>query len=90
MFLTALFSWAAVSKLRSPADTTAAFAGIGLPQPAVLARLVPAAELAIAAALMLRPRPGAVAAIAALAAFTAVLVGAMRRRECLPPGCAPS
>ena len=65
--------------MRSPADTAAAFAGIGLAHPAALARLVPAAEVAVAATLLLRPRPGAVAAIAALAAFTAVLLGAMRR-----------
>ena len=79
LYLAAVFAWAAVSKLRSPADTAAAFAGIGLAQPAALARLVPAAELIIAAALLLRPRPGAVGAIAALASFTAMLVGAMRR-----------
>lgn len=72
--LAAVFGWAAVAKLRAGAATAAGFAGLGLPAPQLLARLVPAAELVLAAALVLVPAWGAAAALVLLAAFTGVLV----------------
>jgi uncharacterized membrane protein YphA (DoxX/SURF4 family) len=70
--------WAGVAKLSRPLGTAASFAGLGLPAPRVLSRAVPFAELATAAALVVAPRVGAVAALALLASFTVVLVVALR------------
>jgi uncharacterized membrane protein YphA (DoxX/SURF4 family) len=83
----AVFAVAAVTKLAAPARTTREFADLGLPAPALLARLVPAVELAIAVALVLRPAIGAVAATAALLAFTGVLVAALRSGRSVSCGC---
>lgn len=74
-----VLAWAGVAKWQRPKGTAASFAGLGLPAPKVLARAVPVAELCVAAALVVAPRVGAVAALVLLAAFTAVLAGAVRR-----------
>lgn len=76
--LAAVLVVAAVAKLRDPEATAADFASLGLPAGPLLARAVPAAELATAAALVLNPGWGGVVAFALLAAFTAVLASVIR------------
>lgn len=78
MLLACCFAWAGAAKAVAGGVTTAQFATLGLPKPALLARFVPVAELGLAAGLLLAPRPAAVAAIALLVAFSAVLARAMR------------
>lgn len=82
-----VFLAAAATKLIAPARTGREFAGLGLPAPAVLARLVPLAELAIAAALLTSPIAGSIAATTALLAFTAVLLAALRSGRPVSCGC---
>jgi uncharacterized membrane protein YphA (DoxX/SURF4 family) len=74
-----VLAWAGVAKWQRPRGTAASFAGLGLPAPQVLARVVPLAELSVAAALVVAPRVGAVAALLLLAAFTVVLAAAVQR-----------
>lgn len=82
-----VFLLAAGTKLIGPTRTTREFAALGLPLPAVLARLVPVAEVAIAVALLTRPIVGAVAATSALLAFTAVLTAVLRSGRTVSCGC---
>src|SRR5579885_1227581 len=82
--LAVVFAWAGVAKLARHADTALAFASLGLPAP--LAWAVPAAELAVAGVLLVRPPVGAAAALALLALFSLVLVRALARGE--PVRCA--
>lgn len=86
-FLAAVFAWAGAVKLVSPTRTATAFRGLGLPAPGAFARIVPPFELAIAVALLLAPRVGAAAALASLAAFTAVVVHALRSGRRTGCGC---
>ena len=72
-----VLAWAGVAKWSRPRGTAASFEALGLPASSVLARAVPLSELCVAAALLVAPRVGAVAAVALLAAFTAVLVRAL-------------
>jgi uncharacterized membrane protein YphA (DoxX/SURF4 family) len=81
-----ILGWAGIAKWQRPRGTAASFAGLGLPAPDALARLVPLAELVVAALLVVIPRAGAAAAFGLLAAFTVVLFGAVRRRA--EVGCA--
>ena len=81
-----VLAWAGVAKWSRPRGTAASFEALGLPGASVLARAVPVSELCVAAALVVAPRLGAVAAVALLAAFTAVLVRAVRRGSGV--GCA--
>ncbi len=69
---------AAAAKLRRPDTTAGDFAALGLPAPKLLARLVPFAEVAVAALLLVLPGWGGVAAFAMLAGFSALLVGLIR------------
>lgn len=87
VLLAAVFVLAAAAKLRRPRTTQVAFAGLGLPAPAALARLVPAAELALAAALVARPRWGGLLALGALGGFTAVLARALGAGADVRCGC---
>jgi uncharacterized membrane protein YphA (DoxX/SURF4 family) len=87
LVLAAIFAWAAAAKLRRPVPTAATFRAIGLPAPAVMARAAPAAELAIAAALVLVPSIGATAALVALAFFTTLLVSRLRDGSPVSCGC---
>ena len=77
--LAAVFVRAGVAKGLRPRETVAGFAALGVPNPAVTARVVPVAELVLAAMLLSNPRPGGVAALVLLAAFSALLTGAVRR-----------
>lgn len=81
-----VLAWAGVAKWSRPRGTAASFAALGLPGASTLARAVPVSELCVAAALVVAPRVGAVAAVALLVAFTAVLVRAVRRGS--GAGCA--
>lgn len=85
--LAAVLLWAAVAKLRRPAQTAADFDALGLPLPAVLARLVPAVEAAVAVALVVVPGWGAVAATGLLALFTALLIGLVRSGQPIACSC---
>ncbi len=77
---------AAVAKLRTPARTAADFTALGLPAPQLLARVVPAVEVAVAVALLVAPGWGALAAVALLVLFTLLLVGLIRSGQ--PISCA--
>jgi len=84
-----VFFTAGVTKLLDPPGSRAALTGFGLPDWAVRpgAWLLPLAELAIAAGLLVRPsaRVAAVTALLLLAAFAAGIVRAMARGE--SPDC---
>ncbi len=77
--LAATFAWAGAAKLGRPADTAAGFRTLGLNRAPALARIVPAVELLLAVALLAAPRLGGAAALVLLAAFSALLVHALRR-----------
>lgn len=79
LLVAGVLAWAGVSKLSRPLGTAASFAGLGLPAPGLLARVVPLVEVAAAAALVVVPRLGAAAALALLLAFTVVLAAAVAR-----------
>lgn len=75
------------AKFRSPSRTTADFAALGLPAPGLLARVVPAVEIGVAAALILVPGWGGVAAFGLLALFTALLVSLVRSGQIISCSC---
>lgn len=87
LVLAAVLAWAAVAKLRTRDATAAAFRRLGLPAPGVLAPGVPAAELGVAVGLVVVPGWAAAVALALLAAFTTVLVRALREGTGLGCGC---
>lgn len=87
LLLAAVFALAAVTKAIDPTATTAEFTALGLPRPGLLARVVPPAELVIAVALVARPATGAVLAVLALGAFSAVLLAALRTGRSVSCGC---
>jgi hypothetical protein len=78
--------WAAVAKAVSHEATADAFGSLGLRWPAGLSVVVPLAEVACAAALIVAPVVGAIAALFLLVAFSAVLVSVIRRG--VPVSCA--
>jgi len=78
---------AAVAKLRQPARTASDFAALGLPVPTLLARLVPAVELAVAVALIVVPGWGGVAAVGLFVLFTALLVSLVRSGQPITCSC---
>lgn len=88
LVLGAVMVRAAWAKRRSPAQTEADFASLGLVAAGPLAVAVPVVELAVAALLVLTPGWGGVVAAALLAAFTAVLVRVLRNPDGLTPSCA--
>jgi hypothetical protein len=75
--LAAMFVWAAAAKLIRREQTVDAFVALRLPAPSALAVAVPAAECVVAIALLARPNVGGALALAALAAFTFVIVRAL-------------
>lgn len=87
LVLAAVFAWAGAVKLADRRRTAATFAGLGLPGPAVLAGAVPAAELVLAAGFVVVPRAAAAVSLVLLAAFTAVLVRAVRAGADVGCGC---
>lgn len=78
---------AAAAKVRDPARTTGDFTALGLPSPAVLARLVPAVEIAVAIALLVVPGWGAVAAFSLFVLFTALLISLVRSGQPIACSC---
>jgi uncharacterized membrane protein YphA (DoxX/SURF4 family) len=85
--LAAVFVAAAAGKIARPASTASAFRALKIPAPDLLARLVPLAELVVAVLLVAVPPAGGVAALALLAAFTVVLVVALRAGIRAPCRC---
>lgn len=92
LLLAGVFAWAGAVKFVSPGRTTASFRSLGLPVPALLARGVPIFELVTAVLLVIAPRTGAALALASLAAFTLVVLIALRQGKQVGCGCfgAPS
>lgn len=91
ILLALAFSWAGVAKLLAYQQWQKALAGYGMPQAVrnVTAPVVPLVELAIAVALLfVSPRLGAIAAVAALAAFSLAIMRARALQgDRLPCGC---
>ena len=85
--LAAIFAWAGAAKLRSADVTERTFRAFGLAAPRTLARTVPLVELGLAVGLVVVPGWAAVLALAVLAAFTTVLVRAMRAGVDVGCGC---
>lgn len=85
--LSLIMVFAAQSKLRSHAATSQGFRHLGLPQPSLVAWLVPLAELAIAIALILTPGWGGVGAFVMLIGFTTFLVSVVRSGAQVSCGC---
>lgn len=77
----------AVAKLADLEGARRSMAELGLPTPNMLAPAVPLAELAVAAALLIVPAWGAVAAFGLLAAFTAFLFTLWRSGSTVPCNC---
>ncbi|MEC8947007.1 MAG: MauE/DoxX family redox-associated membrane protein [Actinomycetota bacterium] len=73
--LTAVFAIAATTKLRDPLGTRRSLGDFGLPNPRLLARILPATEVATALLLVVDPRLGGQCAVALLVAFTTLIVG---------------
>lgn len=86
LVLAVVLATAGIAKWRAPRRTTESFAGLGVPWPAAAARAVPLAEIGLAVGLAAWPRHAGAASLVVLAAFTAVLVHALRRG--LAVGCA--
>jgi uncharacterized membrane protein YphA (DoxX/SURF4 family) len=87
LLLAAVFAWAGAAKLRQPAATAAQLRALGLPAPWVLARAVPAVEVALAVLLVAVPRTGGPVALLLLAAFTLLLAVKLGQGEAVRCGC---
>lgn len=87
LIVAAVLAVAAVAKLRRPAETERDFADLGLPAASTLARLVPAAELVVAALLVILPGWGGVVAFGLLALFTANLAVVVRSGRLVSCAC---
>ena len=73
--LAAVFAIAATAKLQDPLSTRRSLSDFGLPNPRLLARILPATEVATALLLVVEPRLGGQCAVALLVAFTTLIVG---------------
>jgi uncharacterized membrane protein YphA (DoxX/SURF4 family) len=87
LVLAGTFAWAGLAKLRAPAATRRTFRALGVPGPATAARVVPLAELGLAVGLVLVPGWAAAAALALLAAFSTLLLRAVRAGVEVSCGC---
>jgi len=87
VILALVFAWAGVAKAARHRATVDAFATLGLPAPPVLAVGVPIAEIAIAASLIVAPAVGGALVLAALAAFTLVVIRGIMRGTSGGCGC---
>lgn len=76
--LAVVFAIAAIAKIRDLDATARDFEGLGLPRAVFFSRMVPLAEAAIVALLLILPAAGAIAAIVTLAFFTTFLIGRLR------------
>lgn len=77
--LAAVLLWSAVAKLRDTKGTAAAFEGLGLRAARLLAVIVPLAEVATAALLVVTPPVGGAFALFLFVAFTVVIGDVLRR-----------
>ena len=73
--LAAVFAIAAATKFRDPLGTRRSLGDFGLPNPRLLARILPTTEAATALLLIVDPRLGGQCAVALLVAFTTLIVG---------------
>ena len=73
--LAIMFMIAAGSKLRDPSATRKNLRNFGLPNPRLLAVVLPMTEGATALLLVVNPRTGGPCAVALLAAFTTLITG---------------
>ena len=87
MVLALVFLWAGAAKIVAPQNTAASFAQLGLPWPRPLALGVPVLELLLGGALVAGVGVAAYAALAVLAAFTAVLARAVTSRQAVVCAC---
>jgi hypothetical protein len=87
VLVASLFATAAVTKAMAPSATVAEATALGVPLPRLAARLLPPVELVVAGLLVAVPRSGAMVALLFLAAFTAVLVRAIRAGTTVSCGC---
>jgi len=85
--LAAIFVWAAVAKLRDPSGTASAFRAMQVRRPDALARAVPAAELGVAAALLISPTIGGGVAFTLLVGMTFLLAATVRAGRDVPCPC---
>ncbi|HUQ39900.1 MAG TPA: MauE/DoxX family redox-associated membrane protein [Acidimicrobiales bacterium] len=79
LLLAVTFAWAGASKIVTPVATRASFVALGVPAPGPMSRAVPAVELALSAALVVAPRPAAIAGGVMLIGFSVVLARAVAR-----------
>ena len=91
ILLAVAFAWAGIAKLLTYRSWRAVLDRYGLPRPlgAVVAPIVPVAELVLAAVIVfVSPRVGAIAAVGALAAFSLAIMRARAiQGDRLPCGC---
>ena len=87
LLLAAVFVRAAAAKLARPAQTAAGFSALGVEPAPVAARLVPLAELLLAAALAAAPAVGGAFSLVLLGGFSVVLGRAVRRGVGVPCNC---
>lgn len=85
--LACVFALAAVAKLRDLRGTLADFTALGVPSPRLFAQLMPLAELAITALLLIVPAVGGIAALITLAFFTVFLASRLRAGVHAPCAC---
>jgi uncharacterized membrane protein YphA (DoxX/SURF4 family) len=87
LVVAAVFLVAGVAKLSDRPSTAATFTALGVPAAHPLATAVPLAEIVLGAGLVVAPRPAAVGGLVLLAAFTVVVVTALRRGVRVGCGC---
>ena len=85
--LACVFALAAIAKLRDLRGTLDDFTALGVPSPRLFAQVMPLAELAITALLLIVPAVGAVAALVTLAFFTVFLIARIRAGVRAPCAC---
>ncbi len=87
LVLAAVLATSAIGKLRDRQSVSDDFAAMGLPRPEALTLFVSLLELFVAAALLVAPRLGAMAAVAMLGIFTVFLVRIVRSGVVVRCGC---
>lgn len=85
--LACAFTLAAVAKLRDLRGTLEDFTALGVPSPRFFAQVMPLAELAVTALLLIVPAVGGIAALVTLAFFTVFLVSRLRAGVRAPCAC---
>ncbi len=85
--LACVFAVAAAVKLRDPLGTRRTLGDFGLPNPRLLARVLPVTEATTALLLVVDPRVGGQCAVALLVAFTTLIVGRLMAGHRNACGC---